>query len=228
MALGKKRGRKPKKETVLANDVKKMNRYWLDCHVCGMDGAEVDGDITRFTCGRCAQIGVPAPVLPKTMTSEEKKARKERSKARKERKEAIARGEIVPQKSAQALLGFGRGWHRKILFEVEVEGKTRYFSKGKELTKTQFTKLTKTQNEKNEKGKKPSSGWGRGWHLKDTFVSPEGDYYESGSLIEPGHKTPTVKELETEFEALMIQHVVEVPAPPTFKYEEFFQDNKNG
>jgi len=205
MALGKKRGRKPKKSTVKARDAKKMDRHWLDCQNCGLEGAEVDGDVTAFTCGRCAQIGVAAPILPKIITSEEKVARKERKEARMARKAAIARGEVV-EKTTKNVLGFGRGWHRKMLFEVEVEGKTRYFTMGKELSKKEFDKLSKTLQSKKDQGMKPTAGWGRGWHLKDTFVSPTGDYFESGSLITPASTKVTEKDLEKEFGLLMNQN----------------------
>ena len=205
MALNeKKRGRKPSKKTLKARTKEKMQRHWLDCHVCGDDGAEVDGDITKFTCGRCAMIGVAPPVLSKALTDEEKKARKERREAREKRKKDILAGKIPASKVAIGV----RGWHLKILFTAEVNGKQKYYSRGKEITKAAYKKIEKEQAAKKAtKADEDAVKHIRGWHKKDIYVGPEGETYMFGELVLKANKNPTDAELEREFEQLMEQHV---------------------
>ena len=199
MTLGKKRGRKPKKATVTERDRLKRKKHWLDCSECGVEGAEVDGDVEAMTCARCVQKTLPPPPKPKKPISKEEKALKvarklERAKAQEAKKAGIT----LDTKD----LGFGQGWHRKILFMTEVDGKARYFSKGKEVTKKQYDKIAKERAKIEAKKAAGTSGWGRGWHLKGEFVAPTGDVYESGSLITKGKADPD----EAELLSLMVQH----------------------
>lgn len=180
MALGKKRGRKPSKRTAAARTELQKKRHWLDCVECEIDGAQVDGDVTSFICSTCVAGQVAPPEMPKpALTPEEKEARAARKTARKERKDAIARGE-VPEGPVD--LGFGRGWHRKILFKAEVAGKTKYYSRGKEVTASKYKNLSKAEANRQESKVKVTAGFGRGWHFKDRFVAPNGDVYNKGKL----------------------------------------------
>jgi len=189
MALGKRRGRPPKIKTIKKQNQKAKTKHWVDCD-CGKWGDEVDGDVTRVICPYCVQMQVAPPPPPKQpLTEEQKKLKVQRKLERKARKEAILRGEVPPPKKD---LGFGRGWHRKRVFTAEVDGETKYYSFGKEVTEQQYRKLSK---EIKNKPTKPTAGWGRGWHLLGQFVSPEGDIYESGSLIKKAEKEPTEEEL---------------------------------
>lgn len=190
MALNKKRGRKPNASTVRTNDALKKERHWVDCE-CGRDGAMVDGDVDKLTCAYCVQIAVGPPKLAKVATPEEKAAKAARKAERVARQEAIAKGELMPEKKTN----FGRGWHRKAAFSAEVDGKMLYFSFGKEVTKSAYNKVIKTRAAKVDAKSKPSAGWGRGWHLKKRFVTPAGDVYESGSLVSRASDEPTEKEL---------------------------------
>jgi hypothetical protein len=198
MALNKRRGRKPKKATVAERDRLKRKKHWLDCDECGLEGAEVDGDVERFTCGRCVQKMVVPPVFKKPVSPEEKALRQARKLERAKQREAKKAGITLDTKD----LGFGRGWHRKALFTTEVDGKPRYFSFGKEITKKEYTKLAKAREKADAKKAAGTSGWGRGWHLKGEFVAPTGDLYESGTLLKKAEVEPD----EAELLALMMQH----------------------
>ena len=189
MALTK-RGRRPKKSTVVANDALQKQKHWLECE-CGRDGATVDGDVTKFTCAYCVQIAVGPPQLAKALTEEEKAVKAARKAERIARKEAISRGELIVEKKTN----FGRGWHRKAAFTAEVDGKTLYFSFGKEVTKKVYNKVAKSRAAKVDAKSKPSASWGRGWHLRKRFVTPAGDVYEKGVLITRAADEPTEKEL---------------------------------
>lgn len=181
MALGTKRGRKPSKRTAAARTELQRKRHWLDCAECELDGAEVDGDVTRFICSTCVAGQVAPPEAPKqALTPEEKVARAERKTARKERKDAIARGEIP---TGPVDLGFGRGWHRKILFTAEVAGKTKHYSRGKEITAAKYKNIAKAEAKRTQSKVKVTAGFGRGWHFKDKFVAPNGDVYKKGKLF---------------------------------------------
>jgi len=202
MALGKKRGRKPKKSTVNAKDLVKKEKHWVDCSECGLESAKVDGDIVSFTCARCVQKSVAPPPPPKRPVSAEEKAlRQARKIERAKLKEAKKAGITLDTKD----LGFGRGWHRRVVFTTEVEDKPRYFSFGKEITKKEYDKLVKARAKADAKKEAGTSGWGRGWHLKGEFVAPTGDLYESGSLIKKAEVEPD----EAELLALMMQHMEE-------------------
>lgn len=181
MTLGKKRGRKPSKRTAAARTELQRKKHWLDCAECELDGAEVDGDVTRFICSTCVARQVAPPEAPKqALTPEEKEARAERKAARKERKDAIARGETPP---GPVDLGFGRGWHRKILFKAEVAGKTKHYSRGKEITSSKYKAIAKAEAKRQKSKVKSTAGFGRGWHFKDKFVAPNGDVYKKGKLF---------------------------------------------
>ena len=187
----KRRGRKPSKKTLKAQIRLKTQRKWLDCS-CGRDGAWVDGDIDSLTCSYCVQEQVaPPPPAKKALTPEEKVLKIERKKAREAKKAAIARGEVPPPTPKD--LGFCRGWHRKQLFEITLENKTRYFSFGKEVTKAEFAKIRKSRVQKDEAKKKATSGWGRGWHLKKSFKAPDGTVYCFGKPSKKGGKKVVTK-----------------------------------
>jgi hypothetical protein len=162
----------------------------------------VDGDVTLLICGRCTQKRIAPPDLPKKpLSDEERKLRLERKLERARLKEAKKLGIVLDTKD----LGFGRGWHRKALFTTEVDGKARYFSFGQEITKKEYTKLEKARIKAESAKVKKTTGWGRGWHLKGEFVSPEGDVYESGSLARKAKAEPDL----AEFQALMAQFATE-------------------
>jgi len=192
MALFKKRGRKPGKGTVKTRDELKKKRHWLDCAECGADGGWVDGDVTSMICGLCVQKKVaPPPAPPKKLTADEKAKREKQRAERKKYLLAVARGEIVPEKK----FSFGRGWHKRILFKTELDGKTKYFSQGKEITKAKYAKIEKEQVKKADvKAKKPARV--RGWHFMEKFVDEKGNLFKKGKLVKKGTKEPTVKELE--------------------------------
>lgn len=200
MALGKKRGRRPKKSTVKARSELQRKQHWVDCE-CGLDGAMVDGDVVSMTCSRCTQKGVAPPPVPKKPLSKEERALKvARKLERAKLKEAKRQGLSLDTKD----LGFGKGWHRKILFTTEVDGKPRYFSEGKEVTKKVYDKIARTRSKIEAKKAAGTRGWGRGWHLKGEFVAPTGDLYESGSLVTKAKADPD----EAELLSLMVQHTM--------------------
>lgn len=200
MTIGKRRGRKPGKKAFEQQAVARANRHWLDCQDCGLESAEVDGDVVAFTCALCICKQIPWPVAKQPATAEEKQARAERKQARLERKEAIARGEAPP---AKIDLGFGRGWHRRLLFSAEIDGEMRYYSKGKPVTKAQYTKIERAQVKQAKAKLAGQSGFGRGWHFKLKFIAPNGDIYNMGKLAKKATKEPN----ETELLALMNQHM---------------------
>lgn len=43
--------------------------------------------------------------------------------------------------------------------------------------------IVTTKAPKTPKVTKPTTGWGKGWHLKKEFVAPNGDRYSFGKLI---------------------------------------------
>ena len=200
VTIGKrKRGRKPGKQAFEKQAVARANRHWLDCQECETESAEVDGDVVAFTCALCMCKQIPWPTAKQPPTAEEKQARAERKQARLERKEAIARGEAPPVKED---LGFGRGWHRRLLFTSEVDGEMRYYSKGKSVTKAQYTKIERAQAKQAKAKLAGQSGFGRGWHFKKNFIAPNGDVYNMGKRGKKASKTPTLDELNS----LMEQH----------------------
>lgn len=202
MVLGKTRGRKPSKKTVKLRAKGKLESHWLDCKTedC-LEGANVDGDVITFTCALCVCNEIPWQ-LPKPLESQQDKlARLERKAARVAKKEAIAAGTWVePEKPEK--LGFGRGWHRRITFSAEIKGEMQYFSKGKKITKTQYTKLERAEAKKLKAKDKPTASFGRGWHFMKEFIAPNGDKYECGRLVLTASKQPTLDELQS----LMMQH----------------------
>jgi len=174
MAL-KRRGRKPSKKTQQRRSDVQKKAHWLDCIECGVNGSDVEGDVTKFTCGNCVQKAAAPPDLKAPLTDEQKAQKKAKKVAKAEKARALAAGEVVETPK----FSFGRGWHRKIVFSAEVNGKTRYFSLGKEIKKAEFTKLKKAQKKTKKAAPKK---WGRGWHLKVRFVAPNGDVYKRGKL----------------------------------------------
>jgi hypothetical protein len=200
--LGKKRGRKPSKKTLKTRTEQKLQRLWLDCKECGVESAEVDGDVIEFTCSRCVQKLVVPPPKPRPKLSKEEKAlRAQRKIERAKLREAKKQGITIDAKD----LGFGRGWHRKALFKTEIDDKARYFSFGKEVTKKEYDTVAKERTKTNAAKTNKTSGWGRGWHLKGEFVAPTGDVYESGSLVKKAKAEPD----EGELLALMLQHTAD-------------------
>lgn len=195
--MGKKRGRKPSKKTVAAKSALQKKKHWLDCdnEDCGTgDGAYVDGDVVGFTCGSCVALTVAAPEQPKpALTYAEKQ---ERKAARAERKKVRDAAKVNRES-----LGLGRGWHKRILFKTEKDGKQLYFSRGKKITAAKYKALEK-KVAKTAKAKDAKPSFGRGWHFKKTFVGPDGSVYESGKLLHPGLERPDL----AEFELLMEQH----------------------
>ncbi len=92
----------------------KKKRVWVDCDSCfGDDGAWVDGTIVAVTCARCMQIACGPP--------EET---------------------VVPTRK-YAGFDFPRGWWRKITFSGEHDGKTRYYTRGNEITRAEYKKLVR-------------------------------------------------------------------------------------
>ena len=203
MALnGKKRGRKPSKRTQQSRSALQKKRHWLDCDECDTEGAWVDGDINKLICPRCTQKRCAPPDMPKKpLNDEERKLRLARKLERAKLKEAKRQGIVLDTKD----LGFGRGWHRTALFVTEIDGKSRYFTFGVEITKKEYSKLLKEHTKAVTAKVSKTTGWGRGWHLKGEFVSPEGDVYESGSLTRKAKAEPDL----AEFQALMVQFVTE-------------------
>lgn len=199
MSLSKRRGRKPGKKAFEAQAAARKNSHWLDCQECGLESREVDGNVTTFTCWKCTCSLVAWPAGKQPETADEKQARLERKAARVAKKEAIAAGTYVePEKPGS--LGFGRGWHRCVIFSAEVDGKEVYYTKGVKITKAQFTKLVAQHAEKH--AVKPTAEFGRGWHFRKNFVAPNGDVYSMGKLASKATKQPDL----TELQSLMEQH----------------------
>lgn len=204
MTIGKRKGRKPGKKAFELQATARRNRHWIDCQGddC-LESAEVDGDVIGWTCALCVGKEIPWPVAKQPLTTEEKKAKVERKAARLAKKEAIAAGTYVePEKSAKSVTsGFGRGWHRCIVFShLGEDGKEAFYSRGKKITKAQFTKLVGEHADKH--APKPTAEFGRGWHFRNVFVAPNGDVYNMGTLATKATKEPN----ETEFQNLMEQH----------------------
>ena len=205
MTIGKRKGRKPGKKAFEKQATARANRHWIDCQGddC-VESAEVDGDVIGWTCTRCVGKETPWPVAKQPPTVEEKKAKAERKAARRAKKEAIAAGTYVePEKSAKSVTsGFGRGWHRCIVFShLGEDGKEAFYSRGKKITKAQFTKLVEEHADKHVL--KPTAEFGRGWHFRKVFVAPNGDVYNMGKLAMKATKEPS----EFELDCLMEQHM---------------------
>ena len=92
----------------------KKSRHWLDCKECRINGAEVDGTIVAIICWECTAMKTASP-------------------------EDLA--PVAGKKYAQYKDSFARGWWKKIVFSGEHDGKTMYFSRGKEITKAEYKKL---------------------------------------------------------------------------------------
>ncbi len=153
--------------------------HWLTCRKCEIAERECESSVTSFICARCVVVMVPFPVLKPQMTEEEKSARRARAEERRLRKEAIARGEKVAPSRKD--LGFGRGWHKKVLFKTGTNGKTEYYTKGEQITKKEYDTINREQKKAVKEKKKNS--FGRGWHFKAVFIAPNGDRYEKGHLV---------------------------------------------
>jgi len=201
VSIAKRRGRKPGKKAFAKQVEARRNPHWLDCQECGLEGAEVDGDVTAYTCWKCVCSAIPWPVAKQPESADEKTARLERKAARLAKKEAIAKGTYV-EPTKPGSLGFGRGWHRCVIFsQLDEDGKQVYYSRGKKITKAQFTKLVREHAKKH--APKPTAEFGRGWHFRKLFVAPNGDVYTMGKLAKKATKNPN----EAELDLLMEQHV---------------------
>ena len=158
----------------------KGDPVWLTCRKCEIVERECESGVISFICARCAVVMVPFPVLKPQMTEEEKSARRARANERRLRKEATARGEKVAPSRKD--LGFGRGWHKKILFKTGINGSTEYYTKGEKITKKEYDTINREQKKAVKEKKKNS--FGRGWHFKAVFIAPNGDRYEKGKLAQ--------------------------------------------
>lgn len=194
MALGKTRGRKPSKKTVAAKSALQKKRHWIDCVACEIEGAYVDGDVEQLTCAGCMSLMVAPPEARKPARSAAEKA--ERKAARAERKKVRDAA-----KANREDLGLGRGWHKRILFKTEKDGKALYFSRGKKITAAAYKALEK-KAAKTSKAKNAKPSFGRGWHFKKEFVGPDGELYKAGKKVATGGIEPTLKE----FDLLMEQN----------------------
>lgn len=116
MARLKRKKDKRSKEVRDTESRLKRQMHWLDCKECGLDGAEVDGTVTAFTCWRCIAKSTPVPELPVT----------------------------VVKKYAKYQESFDRGWWKKILFSGEHEGEMLYFNRGKKISKAEHDRLART------------------------------------------------------------------------------------
>ncbi len=201
MTIAKRRGRKPGVKAFAKQAEARANRHWLDCQECGVESAEVDGDVTAFTCALCVSAAIPWPKPKQPETDDEKRTRLERKAARLAKKEAMVAGTYV-EPTKPGSLGFGRGWHRCVIFsQLDEDGKQVYYSRGKKITKAQFTKLVREHAKKH--APKPTAEFGRGWHFRKLFVAPNGDVYTMGKLAKKATKNPN----EAELDLLMEQHV---------------------
>jgi hypothetical protein len=199
VSIAKRRGRKPGKKAFAKQVEARANRHWLTCQECELEEGEVDGNVIAFTCYKCVCNAIPWPVHKQPETPEEKSARLERKATRLAKKEAIADGTWVePTKAVGS--SFGRGWHRCVLFNAEVDGKEVYYSRGKKISKAKFTKLVREHATKH--APTPTAEFGRGWHFRKVFVAPNGDMYTLGKLAMKASGDPT----EAELLALMEQH----------------------
>ena len=153
---------------------------WLTCRKCEVAEKQCEAGITAFTCARCVVVMVPFPVLKPLPTPEEKAARTARRQEREDRKAAIADGSYVPPKSRKDL-GFGRGWHKKVLFSTGTNGTTEYFTRGEKITKKEYDRINREQKKMVKEKKKNS--FGRGWHFRAVFIAPNGDEYSRGKLV---------------------------------------------
>ena len=172
-----KKGEKPKPRS-------KRTFHWITCKKCGVAEQYCETNVNWFICGTCVQHMIPGPALTKTLSPEEKEQRKLRREEREARQAAIDRGETPPPKKD---IGFGRGWHKKLIYKLKKDGKTLYFSKGEPITAAEYRKIKKGLD-KESADKKATSGFGRGWHFKDVFIAPNGDKYEKGKLVSKAKK----------------------------------------
>lgn len=156
-------------------------KVWLVCKKCEVNGSYCDAGTLSLICARCVVRMVPFPILKPRETTEEKSARLARKVDRETRKAAIADGTYVEPKSRKDM-GFGRGWHKKMLFKTGTNGTTEYFTRGEKITKKEYTRLNREQ--KNTAKEKTKTSFGRGWHFKAVFIAPNGDRYEKGKLVE--------------------------------------------
>lgn len=200
MSIARRRGRKPGKKAFANQVAARANRHWLTCQECEIEEGEVDGNIITFTCYKCVSKAIPWPTPKQPETDDEKTARLKRKATRTAKKEAIAAGTWVePEKPEKN--SFGRGWHRCVIFShLGEDGKSVYYSRGKKITKVQFTKLVAAHAKKH--APKPTAEFGRGWHFRKNFIAPTGDVYSMGKLV----KKATLNPCEAELLALMEQH----------------------
>jgi len=57
-----------------------------------------------------------------------------------------------------------------------------------QIGKTPKVKVPKIKKVRKVKVAKPTTGFGRGWHLKKKFVSPDGKVYSFGKLTKKSSK----------------------------------------
>lgn len=159
------------------------------CESCGQNEARVEADNKLVWCSECVQRHVAPPPAPKPpLTQAERELRAARKLERVKRKAAKEQGLIIAPKD----LGFVRGWHRRKLFKTEIgeHGEkitVRYFSYGKEITAEEYDKIAKDSLSHELNKTAPTSGWGRGWHLKKHFVAPDGTVWSHGKKIQEPH-----------------------------------------
>ena len=185
MAKRRKKFRKlTKKEAALVRAGK--TRHYVAC-ACGEE-VYTDTSVCKVICGTCVQKLVAPPPAPKQpLTAEEKMLRAQRKAERKALKEAKAAGKPLPKRKD---LGFTQGWHRRTLFKTEVDGKAQYFVRGQSVSKKEYDKVAKEQKAKKATAAaKPK--FGRGWHFKKRFVSPDGTVYSYGKKV--GTRRPVKK-----------------------------------
>lgn len=206
MAGLKRRGRKPgkKSQKKLAATLKKGPKE-LECEQgCG-NVVTVDGTIGSVICPDCVQKLILPPPKPKpALTEAERKLKAERKLERAKKKAAKAAGiKYVSTKD----LGFTRGWHLKKFFETSVDGKTRVFSFGKEISKKKADQLRKeAQKAQAAQEQKEATAFGRGWHFKAKYIGPNGEIYEKGVKTSDGNPKASDDELLAELTILMEQN----------------------
>jgi hypothetical protein len=132
-----------------------LGTHWLDCDECGIEGADVDKDVTRFVCWRCTAAKINAPEFSEE-TQEEKARRQVRNwkkaiaaSLEKQNLEVPKEFQIKTRKKRKAKKvgaarpkGYTRGWHRRKVF---VSDDKRFFTYGKEITEKQYGEITEKQ-----------------------------------------------------------------------------------
>lgn len=132
-----------------------------------------------YTCSDCVTRMMPHPESTKQKQGIYAKIADAKGAQQRKISDALSKGKKPPRQ--KKIPELPRGWHRRKLFEITVAGQTYHYAEGVEITLKEYKALSKAPGRTNANAS--HLGFGRGWHLKKSFVAPNGDKYSYGKKV---------------------------------------------